>query len=168
MSLVSVQIRPVSGSNLDINTTDGSGNHLFPLHEFEPEIDLPDVEFKRMQATGVWPVFAYPGAMTIIATGEVLGIGGSDSARSSDAMTKRASLMDACLPPVDSVLTARKHGTLRVQYDHWAETADADFQCILCKIPIKAQSPARMQYFINFKCFTPYFVGTGTQTKYLP
>lgn len=168
MSLTSVQIRPVTGSNVDINTVDGSGNHLYPLSSFEPEVDLPEVVYKKMQQTGVWPTFSYPGAATIIAIGHVLGLGASDSARSIDAMTKRAALTDACLPPLDpaTTYTSRKHGTLRVQYDHWTETADVEFHCVLVKIPLAALNPANMEFTINFKCFTPYFVGTGTQTIY--
>lgn len=170
MSLTKVEIRPVVGSPLLINTVDGSGNHLFPLHEFEPEIDLPEETREKMQQTGVWPSFAYPGAMTIIATGDVLGLGSTDALRSTDAMTKRQTLKDACLPPLDPTITytSRKHGVLRARYDHWTEDGDVDFHCILCRIPLKALSPARMPYFINFKCFTPYYVGVSTQAILIP
>jgi hypothetical protein len=83
-------------------------------------------------------------------------------------MTKRAALIDACLPPLDPTVTytSRKHGTLRVRYDHWSETADVDFHCVLCKIPLEALEPANFEYTINFKCFTPYFVGTSSSTIY--
>jgi hypothetical protein len=172
MSLTSVQIRPVSGSNLDINTTDGSGNHLYPLHEFEPEIDLDDTTLKKMQDAGVWAAFSYPGAMTIIASGEILGLGANDSAQSIDAMTKRDALINACLPPIDPVnpvtYTARKHGTLRVRYDHWSQAGDVDFHCILVRAPLKALSPGRCPYFINFRCFNPCFIGLDGITILLP
>jgi hypothetical protein len=172
MSLTSVQIRPVTGSNVSVNAVDGSGNHLYPLHEWEPEADLPDTVLKRMQAAGVWPTFAYAGAMTIIATGEVLGLGANDSARSIDAMTKREALQDACQPTYTinppTTYTTRKHGTLRVRYDHWSQEGDVDFHCIMCRIPLAALSPARMTYFINFKCFYPFFVGVTDQAILLP
>jgi len=171
MSLTLVQIRPVTGSNVTINTVDGSGNHLYPLHDFEPETDLPDTVLKKMQDAGVWPTFAYPGAMTIIATGEVLGLGASDSAISIDAMTKREALHDACLPALTvpgTTYTSRKHGTLRVRYDHWSQDGDVDFHCILCRIPLKALMPGRHQYFINFKCFLPFFVGVTNGAVLLP
>ena len=172
MSLLSVQVRPVTGTNVSINAVDGSGNHLYPLHEFEPEINLPDTTLKKMQDVGDWPTFAYPGAMTIVATGEILGLGGNDSAQSIDAMTKREALINACLPPIDPVnpitYTSRKHGTLRVQYDHWSQAGDADFHCVLCRIPLKALSPGRFQYFINFKCFNPCFIGLDGTTILLP
>lgn len=168
MSLTTVQIRPVTGSNLDINTVDGSGNHLYPLHSFEPEPEIDATAFKKMQASGVWPAFNYPGAMTITMDGEVLGLGASDSARSIDAMTKREALTDACLPALDVTLTSRKHGTLRVRYDHWSQDGDVDFHCVLVRIPLAALSPARMQYFINLQCFNPYFTGVSNGAILLP
>ena len=168
MSLVKVELRPVVGSAVTINTVDGSGNHLYPLHNYDPEIDLPENEYKKMQATGIWPSFAYPGAMTVIMDGEVLGIGATDALLSTDMMTKRRALQNACLPPLDVTLTSRKHGVLRIRYDDMSEDADADYHCILCKIPLAARSPGKAPYFINFKCFTPYFVGVGTSTKYEP
>lgn len=172
MSLLSVQIRPASGTPVSINAVDGSGNHLYPLHEFEPEIDLADTSLKKMQDAGNWAAFSYPGAMTIIMTGEILGLGANDSAQSVDAMTKREALINACLPPINPVTpvvyTSRIHGTLRVQYDHWGQTGDADFHCILCRVPLKALSPGRFQYFINLKCFNPCFIGLDGTTILLP
>jgi hypothetical protein len=172
MSLTLVRITPTTGSAVTVNTTDGSGNHLYPLHHFEPEPDLPDTTLKRMQDAGVWPTFAYPGAMTIVMDGEILGLGANDSAQSVDAMTKRAALTDACLPPINPVTpvtyTSRKHGTLRVRYDHWSQDGEVDFHCIMCRIPLAALSPGRMQYFINFKCFNPCFIGLDGTTILLP
>ena len=168
MSLTKVEFRPASGSALEVNTVDGSGNHLYPLHEFEPEPELPDTSFKRMQAPGVWPTFAYPGAMTIVMTGEILGLGASDSAMSIDAMTKRQTLTDAVMPSLTTTLTSRPHGTLRVRYDHWSQDGEVDYHCVLCRIPLRALSPGRFQYFINLKGFTPYFLGLDATTVLLP
>jgi len=171
MSLTTVQIRPVTGSNLSINTVDGSGNHLYPLHNFEPEQDLSDATLKKLQDVGEWPTFAYPGAMTIIADGEILGLGANDAAQSVDAMTKREVLIDACLPVLTvpgTTYTSRKHGTLRVRYDHWTQDGDVDFHCVLCRIPLKALSPGRFQYFINFKCFLPFYIGVTNGAVLLP
>src|SRR5688572_2313654 len=137
MSLTKVEFRPVTGSNLEVNTVDGSGNHLYPLHEFEPEPEMPDTAFKRMQAAGVWPTFAYPGHMTIVMSGEILGLGANDAAQSVDAMTKRQTLTDVCMPTLNTTLTSRKHGTLRVRYDHWAQDGEVDYHCVLIRIPLK-------------------------------
>lgn len=168
MSLTLVQFRPATGSNVTVNTVDGSGNHLYPLHNFEPEPDIDQTAIKKMQAAGVWATFNYPGAMTIVMDGEVLGLGANDAARSVDAMTKREALTDACFPPLNVTLTTRKHGTLRVRYDHWTQDGDVDYHCVLCRIPLQALSPGRHQYFINLQCFNPYFIGVTDAAVLLP
>lgn len=160
--ITKIELRPVTGSALEINTA------VYPVHGWEPEIDLPTNEIKKMQRTGLWPTFAYPGAMKIPLEGAILGNGATDALRASDVMAKRRALNDACLPPLDQPLTTRKHGVLRVRYEDMTEDADADFHCIMFRAPLKGPQGANIPFFINFLCFTPYFVGVGTQAIYLP
>lgn len=160
-----IQIRPVSGSNVDLNAVDGSGNHLYPLREFEitTNIDQPAAA-KKMAEAGQWPTFHYPDAMSIVAEGEILGIGATDQLRTEDYVTKRLALIDAILPPV-GLQTARRHGTLRVRMEGMTEDADVDVVCVLQSIPMSASSPARSPLLITWKAFVPYFTGVTTPTN---
>jgi hypothetical protein len=166
MSLTKVEIRPVVGSALELNTQDGSGNHLFPLSEFniETAIDTSG-NAKRMAESGEWPTFHYPGAMAITAQGRILGIGGSDASRAIDYITKRLAFLDAVLPPL-GFMTSRKHAVLRVRFDGMTEDADADVVCIQQSIPLAALYPAQSEFMVTWKGFLPYFVGTSSSTKY--
>ena len=164
--LTKVEIRPVTGSPVELNTTDGSGNHLYPLHQFEVITTLDDPgSAKKMAAPGEWPKFSYPGAMTIHAEGQLYGVGGSDAARATDYITKRLALLDAVLPPV-TLLTSRKHGVLRVRMDGMTEDADADVVVVQQSIPMAALYPANSTFMITWKGFLPYFVGVSSSTKY--
>lgn len=164
--LTKVEIRPVSGSTLELNTVDINGNHLFPLSTFEIITNIDQVsEAKKMAAAGQWPKYHYPDAMVVNAQGRILGIGVSDAARAIDYITKRLALLDAALPPV-TTQTARKHAVLRIRFDGMTEDADADVVCISQSIPMAALYPANSEFQITWKSFEPYFVGTGTSTKY--
>lgn len=164
--LTKVEIRPVSGSNVEINTTDGSGNHLYPLSTFEIVTNIDQsANAKKMAAPGQWPTFHYPDAMTIHAEGSILGIGASASLAAADYVTKRLALLDAVLPPV-TILTTRHHAVLRVRMDGMTEDADANVVVTQQSIPLAALFPANSRYMITWKAFEPYFVGTSTSTKY--
>ena len=165
--LTKVEIRPVTGSAVELNTTDGSGNHLYPLSEFNITTNIDQSgNAKRMAAPGQWPTFHYPDAMTIIAEGRILGIGGSDSARSADYVTKRLALLDAALPPAVGPYTSRHHGVLRVRMDGMTEDADAQVVLIAPSIPLAALYPAQSEFMLTWKAFEPYFIGVSTSTKY--
>lgn len=163
--LTKVEIRPVAGSNVELNTTDGSGNHLYPLSVFEIETQIDTHDAKKMALPGQWPTFHYPDAMTIHAQGRILGIGASDALRSADYVTKRLALLDAVLPPV-TILTERHHAVLRVRMDGMTEDADAQVVCITPSIPLAALYPAQSEFMITWKAFEPYFTGVSTSTKY--
>ena len=167
MSLTKVEIRPVVGSTLELNTTDISGNHLYPLSTFDitTAIDTPTAA-KRMALPGEWPTFAYPGAMTVEAEGHILGIGANDAARATSYITQRLAFVDAVLPPM-TLLTSRKHAVLRVRMDGMTEDADADVICISQAVPLAALFPAQSEFTVVWKGFLPWFVGTSTSTKYL-
>ncbi len=165
MSLTKVEVRPVTGSALELNTTDGSGNHLFPLSTFEITANIDAHDAKKMAAPGQWPTFHYADAMTINCTGRILGIGGSDAARATSYITQRLALVDAVLPPV-GLQTSRKHGVLRVRMDGMSEDADADIVCTSQTIPLAALFPAQSEFMITWKAFLPYFVGVSTSTVY--
>lgn len=163
--LTKVEIRPVTGSAVELNTTDGSGNHLYPLSTFEIETNIDTHDAKKMALPGQWPTFHYPDAMTVHAQGRILGIGSSDSTRSADYVTKRLALLDAVLPPV-AVLTARYHAVLRVRMDGMTEDADAQVVVVQQSVPLAALYPAQSEFMITWKGFEPYFVGVSTSTKY--
>jgi len=160
-----IEVRPVTGSPLELNTVDGSGNHLFPLSTFEiiTNIDTGS-DAKKMAAAGQWPRYHYADAMTIHAEGNVLGIGASDAARATDYVTKRLALLDAILPPV-GLQTTRKHGVLRVRMDGMTEDADTDIVVVLQSIPQRAMFPAASPFLITWKAFVPYFTGVTTPTN---
>lgn len=163
--LTKVEIRPNTGSNLELNTVDGSGNHVYPLSGFEIITNIDTHEAKKMAAPGHWPTFHYPDAMTIHAEGKILGIGANDTARATSYITQRINLLDAVLPPVQ-LLTTRKHGVLRVRFDGMTEDADADIVVVQQSIPIAALFPAYSEFMITWKAFEPYFTGVSTSTKY--
>lgn len=164
--LTKVEIRPVVGSPLELNTVDGSGNHVYPLSEFTIVTNIDQgQDAKKMAAPGQWPRFHYPDALTINATGRILGIGVSDTARAQDYVTKRLNLLDAVLPPV-TLLTSRHHAVLRVRMDGMTEDADTNVVVISQSIPMAALFPANSEFIITWKGFEPYFVGVSTSTKY--
>jgi len=163
--LTKVEFIPVSGSTVVFNTTDGSGNHLLPLHVFEIVTAIDQHDAKKMAAAGQWPQFHYPDAMTIHAEGNILGIGADDAARSTSYITQRLAVLDGILPPL-GLLTSRKHGVLRVRFDGMSEDADADVVTMQQSIPLQALNPANSEFMVTWKGFLPYFVGVGTSTQY--
>ena len=165
MSLLKVEIRPVSGSPVEINTTDGSNNHLYPLSEFNIVTNIDTHDAKKMAAGGQWPTFHYPDAMTISATGRILGVGATNDARAANYFAQRLALLDAVLPPV-GLQTSRKHGVLRVRFDGMTEDADADVVCTSISAPLTALFPANTEFMITWKGFEPFFTGVGSATKY--
>ena len=164
--LTKVEIRPLVGSAVELNTTDGSGNHLYPLSQFEIITNMDVHDAKKMAAPGQWPTFTYMDAMTIHAEGRILGIGANDAARSTDYITKRLALMDAIMPPV-TLLTSRHHAVLRVRFDGMSEDADTNVVTIQQSMPLAALFPASSDYLITWKSFEPYFTGVSSSTKYL-
>ena len=166
--LTKVEIRPTVGSPVELNTTDGAGNHLYPLSEFSITTNIDQsTNAKRMAQPGQWPTFHYPDAMTIIAEGRILGIGGSDAARASDYIAKRLALLDAALPPAVGPYTSRHHGVLRVRFDGMSEDADAQVVLLSPSMPVVALYPAQSEFMLTWKAFEPYFVGVSTAPKYL-
>lgn len=165
MSLTKVEVRPVTGSAVELNRVDGSGNHIYPLVQFDIETNIDVHDFKKMSAPGQWPSYHYPDAMTINAQGRILGVGASDAARASDYFSQRLALVDAVLPPL-TVLTTRYHAVLRVRFDGMTEDADAQVVVIQNSIPLAALFPAYSEFMITWKAFLPYFVGVTTQTQY--
>jgi len=163
--LTKVELRPVTGSALEINKVDGSGNPVYPLHTFDINTNMDTREAKKLAAPGQWPTFGYPDAMTIHGEGNILGIGANDAARSSDYITQRLALVDALTPPM-TVIQARIQLVLRVRMDGMTEDADASVQLNAISIPMAALYPANSEYMFTLKGFLPYFVGVTTQTVY--
>jgi len=155
----------VVGSPLEVNRVDGSGNHIYPLSEFDIETNIDTHDFKKMSAPGQWPSYHYPDAMIVNMTGRILGVGASDTLRAADYFAQRLALVDAVLPPLQ-VLTARYHAVLRVRFDGMTEDADAQVVVTQNSIPLAALFPAYSEFMITWKSFLPYFVGVTTQTQY--
>lgn len=162
--LTKVEIRPVSGSPVELNTTDISNNHLYPLSQFEIVTNIDQHEAKKMAAAGHWPTFHYPDAMTIHAEGKILGVGANDAARATSYITQRLALLDAVLPPV-TALTSRIHGVLRVRFDGMSEEAETDVVVVQQSIPLAALYPAYSEFMITWKAFVPYFTGVSTPSN---
>lgn len=169
MSLLKVEIRPIVGSPLEINTVDGSGNNRFPLKQFDIVSNVDDPgDARKVGAHGQWPKFHYVDALTVDAVGDILGVGGDNDARAADYITQRLALLDALLPPIDvSPMTSRYHATLRVRMDGMDEDADALVVCKSKTIPIVANYPAYSEFQILWKSFEPYFVGVTSGDKYI-
>lgn len=151
--LAKVEIRPVVGSPLELNTL------TYPLKVFDIQTNIDTHEFKKFGTSGQWPSFHYPDAMSIHAEGACL----ADT--STAYVTARLALVDAVLPPV-TALTSRKHAVLRVRMDGMTEDADADVVVIQQAVPMAALFPANSQFMITWKGFLPYFVGVSSSTKY--
>src|SRR5262245_5100631 len=136
--LTKVEIRPVVGSTLELNTTDGSGNPLFPLKTFEIITNIDQgQDAKKMAAGGQWPRFHYPDACTIHGEGNIIGVGANDAARATDYITKRLSFLDAILPPA-GLQSTRHHAVLRVRFDGMTEDADTNVVIIEQSVPMAA------------------------------
>lgn len=164
--LTKVEIRPVTGSPLELNTTDGSGNHLYPLTAFEiiTNIDNPG-ESRKMGAPGQWQMFHYPDAMIIHGEGTIYGVGASDAARATDYITKRLAFLDAVLPPPTTIQTVRYHAVLRVRFDGMSEEAETKVVCTQQSVPMAALYPANSRFMITWKSFEPYFTGVSTPSN---
>jgi hypothetical protein len=163
--LTKVEIRPVVGSAVELNTTDGSGNPLYPLNDFSIVTNIDTHDAKKMAAAGQWRTFHYPDAMVVVAEGHIVGVGANDTARAANYFAQRLALLDAALPPV-TVLTSRIHGVLRVRFDGMTEDADADVVLTSVSAPLAAMFPANSEFQITWKAFEPYFTGTSSATKY--
>lgn len=151
--ITSIVYLPVVGLSVTLNDL------VYPLNVFEVETNYDTRSFKKASAPGEWPVYSYPGAMTVHAEGAIIG------STSSDYVTKRMTLLDAIIPPIQT-LTTRKHGVLRIQMDGWTETADADVIVTAQQAPLRALNPSISEFMVTWKSFLPYFVGTSTSTKY--
>jgi len=150
------EYHPNTGSPVELNTL------IYPMHDLDIQTQMDVHEFKKRAQAGEWPSFAYPGAMTITAEGDIVGSGATPSA---DYVAKRLALVDAILPPIQ-VLTSRKHGFIRIQLDGWTETADADVINTDRSIPMQALYPAISPYQITWKAFLPVFIGTTSGDFY--
>lgn len=151
--ITSLAYLPATGGSITLNDL------VYPVHQFDVETMIDNRDAKKMAQPGEWPVYAYPGSMTIHCEGRILG------ASSSDYVTKRLALLDAILPPI-ATLTSRIHGTVRIQMDGWAETADAEVIVTQQSVPMRAMYPSISDFMITWKAFLPYFEGNSTLTKY--
>lgn len=164
--LIKVEIRPISGSPLTINTTDGSNNPLYPLHNFDIETALDNPSYKKMAAAGEWESFGYPDALTVTADGDILGVGANDAARAADYVTQRLALVEALLPSM-TLMTSRIHAVLRVRMDSMTEDADARVRVTSQSVPLAAMQGARSAYRFTMKGFVPVFIGVTSGNPYL-
>jgi hypothetical protein len=146
------EIRPNAGSPIEINTDS------YPLSECDIFTNFDSKTFRKLAAPGEWPSFAYPGALTINVVGKILGTGVTPT---EDYWDKRLALMDATLPPIQT-LTSRQHGVIRVRMDGWSEDADTPVVVMSTSLPMQALYPAISDFRISWKGFVPYFTGASS------
>jgi len=149
------EIRPNTGSPVELNDL------VYPLSVCEINTNMDVKAFKKVSLPGEWPSFAYPGALTAHVEGRIIGTGATPS---EDHVTKRLALIDACMPPLQT-LTTRKHGVLRVRLNGMTEDADTDIIVTEISIPMRALFPAISDFMISWKGFLPFFTGVTTPTN---
>jgi hypothetical protein len=164
--LIKVEIRPIVGSPLALNTEDGSGSPLYPLANFDIETAIDNPSYKKMAAAGEWESFGYPDAMTVSGDGQILGVGASDAARAANYVSQRLALVEALLPPM-TLMTSRIHAVLRVRMDGMSEDADARVRITQQSLPLAAMQGARGAFRFTMKSFVPVFLGTSSGNPYL-
>ena len=164
--LTKVEIRPVTGATLLINTEDGSGNPLYPLHNFDIETALDNPSYKKMAAAGEWESFGYPDALTVSGDGDILGVGSTDALRAANYVTQRLALVEALLPPM-TLMTSRIHAVLRVRMDGMTEDADVRVRITSQSVPLAAMQGARSAFRFTMKGFVPVFIGVTSGDPYL-
>jgi len=164
--LIKVELRPIVGSVLVLNTEDGSGNPLYPLANFDIETNLDNPSYKKMAAAGEWESFGYSDAMTVAGDGQILGVGANDAARAANYVTQRLALVEAMLPPM-GLQTSRIHAILRVRMDGMSEDADARVRVTQQSVPLAAMQGARSAFRFTIKSFVPVFLGVSSGDPYL-
>jgi hypothetical protein len=164
--LIKVELRPIVGSPLALNTEDGSGNPLYPLANFDIETNLDNPSYKKMAAAGEWESFGYPDAMIVAGDGQILGVGANDSARAANYVSQRLALVEAMLPPMGT-MTSRIHAILRVRMDGMSEDADARVRVTQQSVPLAAMQGARSAFRFTIKSFVPVFLGVTSGDPYL-
>lgn len=155
-----LELRPNTGSPLELNTLS------YPCQVFDPNGDFEDKKFKKMQQPGEHPTFVYPPALYIAIEGDIVGTGATPTA---DFNTKRFALINASGPPITAtgVLTARKHGVLRIRLDGMTENADADFLCVSRSVPLSTEFWSVNEFRLSLKISQGYFVGVTSAATYL-
>jgi len=164
--LTKVEIRPIVGSPLALNTEDGSGSPLYPLASFDIETNLDDPSYKKMAAAGEWESFGYPDAMTVSGDGQILGVGSTDALRAANYVAQRLALVEVLLPPM-GLMTSRIHAILRVRMDGMTEDADARIRVTSQSVPLAAMQGARSSFRFTIKSFVPVFIGVTSGDPYL-
>lgn len=156
--ITSIQIIPVVGSPLELNTLD------YPIsQDFDPEIEYEDEKYKKALVPGEWPAYVPQGALYLTIIGDIVG---RDPAQPTvDYMNKRTALQNALRPAenVDGILTTRHHGTLRLRMDGWASTADNDFVTVSLSMPLTTEYVSVSEYRWTAKFPRPYFLNGATR-----
>ena len=162
MAFDKIEVRPVTGSPLLINTDDIP---VFNL-ETDPEYAVPsDVE--KAHLSGLWPTYSLARGMPLTMEGAIFGRGATDLLMAQDTATKKQAFAAAfhrvhdLTPP-----TSRPHGTLRLRATGWSEDADALYHVVELQTPYVAGQPNIVEWFVSLKLFNIWFTGVGTQTKY--
>lgn len=157
-----IEIRPITGSPLLINTDDYPVTNL----ETDPEYSNPE-QVEKMMLSGLWPTFSLARGMPLTMEGAMFGRGASDALIAADISTKQQTFK-AALHRVHDVTppTSRVHGTLRVRQTGWAEDADAPYHVVSVRAPDVAGQVAWVEWFVTLFMFNIYFTGVSTQTKY--
>src|SRR5262245_18674956 len=153
-----IQYRPNTGSPLTLNGLD------YPCNGLNPVTAYASNRVKKMQNPGNWPAYNYPEGMEIELKGKIIGTGASDALAAASYTSRRLAFMTAFHVPL-TVLTARKHGVLRIQATGMSEFADADVQIVSLEAPEEVDFPTVCDFQVQFFAFYPAFIGSSS-TEY--
>lgn len=162
MAFDKIEIRPITGSPLEIN------DNNIPVFNLETDPQYSDDEMpEKAFLSGVWPNFSMARGMPLTMEGAIFGYGATDALMAADTATKVQTFKTA-LHRVHDVTppTSRVHGTLRVKATGWTEDADAPYHVVSLRAPYQAGQPNIVEWFLGLFMFNIYFVGVSTSTKY--
>lgn len=142
-----IQFVPVSGDNVLLNGED----LIYPLEEFDTNIEFEGDDLAKMQDVGQWPNYKYPRKRIWTATGHIL----SDS--TSQYWDRRKALLG---PIVGSgritPYGARQHGELHIQVDGDPNTYFSAVVLDDYEAPIAALYPTVTAFTFTWHAFDPF------------
>jgi hypothetical protein len=152
---ITVTFKPEAGTSIVLN------NDAYPVDEaFEVDVEFSDPAVKKMQRSGEWPTFGYPGAVSISLEGHILGTS------KADYWTKRNAFLVALTPPPGEQ-TKRRHGIVTIADSDAAEPMFGDCRIVHRIAHLENLSPERGPFLVTFKVFETYLTGVASGRPYL-
>lgn len=143
----------LNGQQLKLN------NDIWPLKNFEVEVNMRGERIDRMEEPGEWPTRTQVGAALIHCGGDVL------KNTSDDYITERMRAINI-LVPAGVIEQERKMGTLTLLYNNFEPLIN---DCTLDgypSLPMQALYPSVTEYSITFRVFAGYMIGRNTGRKW--